>query len=71
MAGHCCADMAGHLEHRCETHADPFDCPNAVVVYVAESRSYVLPVHDGGSSFIAIRYCPWCGVRLPSPSGGE
>ncbi|WP_435832452.1 DUF6980 family protein [Nonomuraea rubra] len=28
-------------------------------------RSFGLPIHDGGSSSIAIRYCQWCGARLP------
>jgi hypothetical protein len=23
------------------------------------------PIRDGGSSGIVIRFCPWCGVRLP------
>jgi hypothetical protein len=22
-------------------------------------------VHDGGSSFIEISFCPWCGAKLP------
>ncbi|MGW3351199.1 DUF6980 family protein [Nonomuraea rubra] len=62
---HCCAEMATHLEHECDLHPDPFDCPDAVVVHSAAHRSYGLPIHDGGSSSIAIRYCPWCGARLP------
>jgi hypothetical protein len=24
-----------------------------------------LIVHDGGRSVIRIRFCPWCGTRLP------
>ncbi|MFB9422507.1 DUF6980 family protein [Nonomuraea rubra] len=35
------------------------------MVHSAAYRSYGLPIHDGGSSSIAIRYCPWCGARLP------
>lgn len=22
-------------------------------------------VHDGGSSVVAIAFCPWCGSKLP------
>jgi hypothetical protein len=62
---HCCGEMATHLEHGCDVHPDPFDCPDAVVVHFAGYRAYGLPIHDGGSSSISIRYCPWCGARLP------
>ncbi|MCP2362708.1 hypothetical protein HD597_009728 [Nonomuraea thailandensis] len=57
--------MATRLEHACDLHPEPFDCPDAVVTFLAEYRGYGLPIHDGGSSFIAIRHCPWCGARLP------
>ena len=26
---------------------------------------YGLIIHDGGSSYIDIKYCPWCGSKLP------
>ena len=26
---------------------------------------YGLIVHDGGTSVIAIKFCPWCGSKLP------
>lgn len=61
----CCEYMTGQLEQRCDLHPDPFDCPDAVLIYDPVSRSYGLPVRDGGSGRIVIKHCPWCGVRLP------
>jgi hypothetical protein len=63
MAGTCCDSMAGHLAWSCDMHDDPYDCPDAVVVRDAKGR-YGVPVHDGGRSYIAIGFCPWCGQAL-------
>jgi hypothetical protein len=27
-------------------------------------RQYGLMIHDGGSSFYGIAFCPWCGARI-------
>lgn len=35
------------------------------LTYVPKFREYGLEVSDGGSSFIEIGYCPWCGKKLP------
>jgi len=50
---HCCAKMADRLED------------TTAVVYIPKFREYGLPILDGGTSFIAIQFCPWCGARLP------
>jgi hypothetical protein len=62
----CCEMMRRNVEARCDQHPDPFDCPDTVVFYSAKGDRYGLIVHDGGTSYIAIKYCPWCGVSLPS-----
>lgn len=49
----------------CNRHPDPFQCPDRLVVYVPKFDEYGLIVHDGGSSYIVIKFCPWCGARLP------
>ena len=33
--------------------------------YIAKFREYGIPVLDGGTSMIVIRFCPWCGADLP------
>ena len=59
---HCCRDMEHHAELTCPDHPDPADCGDIVVRKYPES--YGIPVHDGGSSYITINYCPWCGQCL-------
>jgi hypothetical protein len=58
---HCCEGMRAQLDHA----EDPWDDPDAVVVYTAEFDEYGLPVRDGGTSMVVIGFCPWCGGRLP------
>jgi hypothetical protein len=55
--------MGYQLNHTCEQHADPFECPD-VLVSLDEDGSAGLIIHDGGSSVIGIGFCPWCGARI-------
>lgn len=61
---HCCAMMMEQVNLKCADHPDRFDCPDALVNFFAKPNVYGLIVHDGGSSFVEIAYCPWCGTRL-------
>ena len=63
MTDHCCEDMRREVERVCEQHADRFACPDCLVQYWPMLREYGLIVHDGGSSVIVIRFCPWCGAK--------
>jgi hypothetical protein len=47
---HFCSDMADRI--RDET----------AISYVPKFREYGISVLDGGSSFIVLRFCPWCGA---------
>jgi hypothetical protein len=60
----CCDDLRYHVLYRCPQHHDPYDCPDNTVVWVPAGY-FGLPIHDGGSSHVVIRFCPWCGARLP------
>ncbi len=62
---HCCEMMSAQIAHRCEQHADIFDCPDVLIVYRSKFDEYGIIIHDGGSSSITIHYCPWCGTTLP------
>lgn len=62
--GVCCPDMAVALRWKCEQHSTPADCPDCLVQFYKSTSTYGMPVHDGGSSFVPIRYCPWCGTDL-------
>jgi hypothetical protein len=50
---HCCAMMIDKLNDE------------TTIVYVPKFREYGIPVSDGGSSFVTLWFCPWCGARLP------
>lgn len=70
MSSHCCEAMCYHVSTTCSVHKDRFGCPDALVDYDPEFDEYGIIVHDGGSSVIGIRFCPWCGTELP-PSKRE
>jgi hypothetical protein len=65
---HCCSSMRAHLERHCPLHPSPFDCPDSIVYFDEDREQYGLIIHDGGTSVIAIAYCPWCGAALSSPT---
>jgi hypothetical protein len=37
------------------------------ILYAPKFREYGIRVLDGGSGFIVIDHCPWCGKALPAP----
>lgn len=65
MTKYCCQRMQDTIEHQCEVHPDPQDCPDNALIHIAKFDEYGIPVRDGGSSFVVITFCPWCGSRLP------
>jgi len=66
--------MLNQLNWKCADHPSLRDCPDALLGRFGNERKYGLFVHDGGSSFVEIAHCPWCGTRLrpeqdpPTPS---
>ncbi|MCZ4282447.1 hypothetical protein O4H49_16795 [Kiloniella laminariae] len=66
MPKHCCAEMTKRILLDCQTHHDPFECPDVLINYIERFEEYGIIIHDGGSSSISICYCPWCGTKLPS-----
>lgn len=71
MDGHCCEEMRRQVTRVCEQHPVRFDCPDCLVHYRENCHEYGLIVHDGGSSFILIHYCPWCGACLSDEGSGN
>ena len=61
----CCEQMENRLRLDCSQHEDVFDCPDALVYQSVRFDEYGLIIHDGGSSYVLIEYCPWCGTKLP------
>ncbi len=53
------------LDFHCDQHANPFECPDALIYYSEKYDEYGLIIHDGGPSYIPIFFCPFCGQKLP------
>ena len=62
---HDCREMKAQLEMRCDLHSDPFECADRLIIYDSRFDEYGIIIHDGGNSYVAIGYCPWCGKKLP------
>ncbi|ABL98520.1 hypothetical protein Sama_0309 [Shewanella amazonensis SB2B] len=62
---HCCEQMRGQANYRCDLHADALECPDHLIKSSDKFNEYGIVIHDGGTSSITIQFCPWCGARLP------
>jgi ribosomal protein S27AE len=67
----CCEDMRRQVERVCDIHTDRWDCPDCLVSYWPQFGEYGLMIHDGGTSSVLIRFCPWCGAKLPDSTRSE
>lgn len=59
-----CLHIAYHSTAPCSEHPAPVPCPDRTII--RWRKGWAIPVFDGGSSFLPIDYCPWCGVKLSS-----
>jgi hypothetical protein len=66
----CCPAMQRELDRVCDVHPDRFDCADAVI-HKNSSGGYGLIIHDGGSAYYAIAFCPWCGSKIGNLGNAE
>ena len=66
MNKHCCQEMESSIALSCDQHTDVYQCPDVLVNYIPKFDEYGLIIHDGGSSSREIKFCPWCGSKLPA-----
>lgn len=65
----CCAVME-RWSQPCEQHRDdPMDCPDRLIHHTATANMPGIRLFDGGSSFVVITFCPWCGKQVFDNSG--
>ncbi|MGC8229997.1 DUF6980 family protein [Pseudobacillus badius] len=64
MKDYCCEEMEYHATFSCNVHHHPFDCPDQLIYVDKDNEAYGLIIHDGGSSAITIKFCPWCSSKL-------
>jgi hypothetical protein len=57
---HCCAELKKAIED-----------PDIPVQFISKFREYGVNVLDGGSSYLQISNCPWCGTSFPKSLRNE
>lgn len=61
---YCCTEMAGNVENECSSGIhDRWECPDCLI-HITRLGEYGIIVHDGGTSFCLISFCPWCGADI-------
>ena len=60
----CCEKMESFIDQKCENN-NIFECPDNIIIYEEKFDEYGIIIHDGGKSYVRIKYCPWCGKELP------
>ncbi len=59
---YCCIYMAYYLiEDKKPKNLDEINYDSIIT---ETRKKYGIPIHDGGSSYIRINFCPWCGREL-------
>ena len=61
---YCCEMMKDNSEFTCTKCKDMFECPDTLIYHNSQEKEYGIIIHDGGTSFMEIQYCPWCGTEL-------
>ncbi len=60
---HPCVHLAYRVCRDPSSGLDPNEDPDVTLIRTS-SGNYGIPVRDGGSSYIAIDFCPWCGIKI-------
>lgn len=60
--------MCEKLKIKSSTNYNNVDTP---IVYVEKFDEYGVKILDGGTSYIEIEFCPWCGEKLPNSKREE
>jgi len=61
---YCCIDMAYQLIEDKKAKGKEKINYDSVVTHYKKGEEFGIPIHDGGSSFIKINFCPWCGQKI-------
>lgn len=62
-----CCEMMEHYTQPCADGCKVNECPDQLVIFTQAGPS--LPVRDGGSSYVPIKWCPWCGEHIGQEEG--
>lgn len=53
------------VKHCCEAMATQIADGDVAIRFVEKFREYGIAYMDGGTSYLLIGFCPWCGSQLP------
>lgn len=56
--------MSSQFDKKCDIHDSIYDCPDVLLDVNKTKTEYRILIHDGGTSGIVIKYCPWCGKKI-------
>lgn len=62
----CCNQFYEILKIEPSEGDTPFESGNVVLYHADNVDEYGIIIHDGGESYIVLRFCPWCGSSLPT-----
>jgi hypothetical protein len=61
---YCCLELAKRVFDSLDEQGEiKYDDPD-VVINKWKDGTFGIPIHDGGTSIITIKFCPWCGSDL-------
>ena len=60
---YCCETMRDHATKTCGHHKHRHECPDCLIDQ-HRNGEFGIMIHDGGTSHVTIKFCPWCGTRL-------
>lgn len=61
---YCCKELQFFLNYQFDVFRGTYEFPSNLLAYNAVLDEYGINMKDG-TSFVPIRYCPWCGQPLP------
>ena len=61
---YCCLEMANKIMDSIDKSGEIKYGNVDVIMHKWVDGTYGIPIHDGGSSIIEIKFCPWCGNKI-------
>ena len=60
----CCLEIAKHISDGFSESGEIIYDDVDIILRKLDNGTIGIPIHDGGTSMIEIRYCPFCGSKL-------
>ena len=61
---YCCLEMSYNLIEDKKSKNNKNINYDSIITHTSKRKKFGIPIHDGGSSFLKINFCPWCGENL-------